>query len=72
MKHYKAVFFKGQDGYIVAECPAIPGCVSQGKTLKEAKKNIKEAIELCLECYKEDKKHIPKDNTSVAEIAVAV
>lgn len=33
----------------VAECPAIPGCVSQGKTKPEALKNVREAIELCLE-----------------------
>ncbi|MFA5779372.1 MAG: type II toxin-antitoxin system HicB family antitoxin [Elusimicrobiota bacterium] len=69
---YKVFFVKGEDGYIVAECPAIPGCVSQGKTLKEAKKNIKEAIELCLECYKEDKKNIPRDRTQIAKIAVNI
>lgn len=34
---------------IVAECPAIPGCVSQGKTEQEALANIREAIEACLE-----------------------
>lgn len=34
---------------IVAECPAIPGCVSQGTTEAEALDNIREAIEACLE-----------------------
>ena len=34
----------GEDGYILAECPALPGCVSQGKTEAEAIENIKEAI----------------------------
>jgi len=43
----------GEDGYFVAECPIVPGCVSQGKTEKEALENIKEAIELCLEVRKE-------------------
>ena len=33
----------------IAECPSIPGCVSQGKTREEALTNIKEAIALCLE-----------------------
>ncbi|MEW6041998.1 MAG: type II toxin-antitoxin system HicB family antitoxin, partial [Elusimicrobiota bacterium] len=56
--NYKVIFIEGEDGYIVAECPAIPGCISQGKTMGEAMTNIKEAIELCLECYKEDKKSI--------------
>jgi len=33
-----------EDGWIVAECPALPGCVSQGRDEEEALKNIKEAI----------------------------
>ena len=36
----------------VAECPAIPGCVSQGKTREEAAKNLKEAMQLCREVRK--------------------
>jgi predicted RNase H-like HicB family nuclease len=43
------VFEKGEDGYWVVECPAIPGCVSQGKTRGEALENIKDAIQACLE-----------------------
>jgi predicted RNase H-like HicB family nuclease len=39
----------GEDGYLVAECPVIPGCISQGRTRQEALENIREAIELCLE-----------------------
>ena len=35
---------EAEDGWIVAECPALPGCVSQGKSQKEALDNIKEAI----------------------------
>lgn len=40
---------RDETGMIVAECPAIPGCVSQGKTETEALANIREAIEACLE-----------------------
>jgi predicted RNase H-like HicB family nuclease len=40
---------RDEDGVWVVECPAIPGCVSQGKTKKQAMKNIEEAIKLCLE-----------------------
>ena len=40
---------RDEDGIWVAECPAIPGCVSQGKTKQAALKNIKEAMTLCLE-----------------------
>jgi predicted RNase H-like HicB family nuclease len=38
-----------EDGGFVAECPVIPGCISQGDTRDEALANIREAIELCLE-----------------------
>ena len=38
-----------EDGMYVAECPSVPGCVSQGKSAEEAEANIKEAIRECLE-----------------------
>jgi predicted RNase H-like HicB family nuclease len=40
---------RDESGMLVAECPAIPGCVSQGRTEAEAIENIKEAIAGCLE-----------------------
>ena len=40
---------RDETGMIVAECPAIPGCVSQGRTEQEALDNISEAIQACLE-----------------------
>jgi predicted RNase H-like HicB family nuclease len=45
---FLVTIFRDEDGMFVAECPAIPGCVSQGKTEKEAEKNIKDAIKECL------------------------
>lgn len=42
---------KGEDGYYIAECPLLEGCISQGKTVEEALENIKEAIELWIETY---------------------
>jgi predicted RNase H-like HicB family nuclease len=47
-------------GYWV-EVPSLVGCVSQGKTKEEALKNIREAIELHLECIKEDGEEIPRE-----------
>ena len=38
-----------EDGMFIAECPSIPGCVSQGKTESEAQSNIQQAIKECLE-----------------------
>ena len=52
---------QGEDGYIVVECPSLPGCVSQGRTEEEALANIKEAIELWLEVEAEK---IAKEATS--------
>ncbi len=40
---------RDETGMIVAECPAIPGCISQGHTEAEAMANIKEAIQGCVE-----------------------
>ena len=40
---------RDEDGLWVAECPAIPGCVSQGKTKNDALKNLDEAVRACLE-----------------------
>ncbi len=40
---------RDETGMLVAECPAIPGCVSQGATEEEALRNIREAIQGCVE-----------------------
>jgi predicted RNase H-like HicB family nuclease len=47
---------QAEDGWIVAECPALPGCVSQGKDEVEALQNIKEAITAWL--WAEDQKAV--------------
>jgi predicted RNase H-like HicB family nuclease len=60
-----------EDGWIVAECPALPGCVSQGKGEQEALANIKEAIAAWL--WAEDQKaasQLPRTNQP--EILVSV
>lgn len=41
--------YQDEDGVYIAECPSIPGCVSQGVTKEEAEKNIQKAINECLE-----------------------
>lgn len=44
---------RDETGAWVAECPAIPGCVSYGETKPEALKNVRERIEPCLEVHAE-------------------
>ena len=58
-----------EDGVFIAECPSIPGCVSQGKTARAAEKNIKEAIRDCLEVRAE--KGMPL-TISIREVEVRV
>ena len=59
----------GEDGYLVAECPALPGCVSQGRTREEALANIQEAIVLSLETRRAYSLPLQLE---VAEVEVAV
>ena len=60
----------GEAGYIVAEVPVLPGCISQGKTVEEALVNIKEAAELCLESAEEEG-WIVNNNYTIEQIEVA-
>ena len=53
---FHVILTPAEDGWMVAECPALPGCVSQGKDDKEALDNIKEAIIAWL--WAEDQKAI--------------
>ena len=50
---------QAEDGWIVVECPALPGCVSQGETWDEALANIEEAITGYIETLKILKKPVP-------------
>jgi len=59
-----------EDGWIVAECPALPGCVSQGRDEKEALENIKEAITAWL--WAEDQKALSTLSPKQTPIVVAV
>ncbi len=61
---------RDETGMIVAECPAIPGCVSQGQTEQEAIDNIREAILGCLEVRAEQGLPLTVRTVEV-EVAVA-
>ena len=51
---FRVVLAPGEDGYIVAECVDLAGCMSQGKTETEALENIEDAIKACLSVILED------------------
>jgi predicted RNase H-like HicB family nuclease len=50
----KILLQKDEDGWFIATVPSLPGCISQGKTEREAMKNIKEAISLHVRSLAED------------------
>ena len=56
---YRILIEQDEDGVFVVECPSLPGCISQGKTRKEAIKNIQEAIKGYLESLKKHNEPIP-------------
>jgi len=64
------VLRSGEDGYWVAECPSLPGCVSQGKTKAEAITNIKEAIEGWIETAKAHGQPIPDEHFDTQVVCV--
>ena len=68
---FKIILEKDEDGIVVATCPSLPGCVSQGKTEKQAIKNMKEAIELHVESLTKDGLSL-KPTGSRKEILVSV
>lgn len=45
---FDIILYKDEDGVYIAECPSIPGCVSQGGTKEEAEQNIQDAIRECM------------------------
>ncbi len=57
---------KDESGYYVAEVPALPGCLSQGKTAEEARKNIKEAIEGWIEVMNAKARKTGSDHYEIA------
>ena len=66
----QVVIYPGEDGYWIAECPSLPGCVSQGKTREEAVLNIKEAIEGYIKALEDDNLPVPEENFDALLVAV--
>lgn len=66
----QAIIYSGEDGYFIAECPSLPGCISQGLTVEEAVANIKEAIRGYIAALEEDGLPVPEDSFSAMVVAV--
>jgi predicted RNase H-like HicB family nuclease len=66
----QVIIYPGEDGYFVAECPSLPGCISQGKTREEVIENIREAIQLYIEVLQEKGQPIPAEKFETLLVAV--
>ena len=66
----QVLIYPGEDGYWVAECPSLPGCVSQGETREAVIANIREAIESYILCLEEDGLNIPAERFDALLLAV--
>ncbi len=66
----QVVITKGEDDYWVAECPSLPGCLSQGRTKEDAIANIKEAIEGYAAALQDDGLPVPEEHFDTMLVAV--
>lgn len=67
---YLIIFEKNKQGHYGAYVPDLPGCVSLGDTLEEAKQNIKDALELHLEGMKAEGMEVPEPTATANFVAV--
>ena len=66
----QVIIYPGEDGYWVAECPSLPGCVSQGRTKEEAIANIREAIGGYISALEEDNLPVPEERFETLLVAL--
>ena len=66
----QVMLYQDEDGRWVAECPSIPGCVSDGETREESIANVKEAIEACIDALKEEGRPVPEERFNAILVAV--
>lgn len=64
------IVYPGEDGFWVAECPSLPGCVSQGESREQAIVNIREAIEGYILALQDDKLAVPQEHFDALVVAV--
>jgi len=66
----QVILYPGEDGYWIAECPSLPGCVSQGQSKAQAVVNVREAIEAYIAALEQDGLNIPEDRFDAIVMAV--
>ena len=68
---YAVVLEPGEDDYIIASVPSLPGCHTQGRTREEALQNIQEAMRGYLAVLEEDGEPLPKPDIDIVMVEVA-
>ena len=66
----RVVIYPGEDGYVIAECPELPGCASQGRTREDVLENIREAIEGWLDVEAAAGSEVSRRQIEIVELAV--
>jgi predicted RNase H-like HicB family nuclease len=66
----QVLLYPGEDSYWVADCPSLPGCISQGTTREEAIANIREAIAVYVAALTDDGLPVPDEQFAALLIAV--
>ena len=61
----QVIIYIDEDGYFIAECPSLPGCISQGKTEQEALTNIRDAIKGYINALEQDGLPVPEELNSL-------
>jgi predicted RNase H-like HicB family nuclease len=64
------ILYPGEDNFWVAECPSLPGCISQGQTREEAILNIREAIQGYISALEEDGLQVPEERFQAILVAL--
>ena len=66
----QVLLYPGEDGYRVAECPSLPGCISQGATKEEAIANVREAIQGYIAALEAAGLPVPEEHFEALLVAV--
>lgn len=67
----QVLVYRGEDGFWIAECLSLPGCVSQGETKDDARRSIQEAIQLHIDTLVADQLPIPEDQLDARLVTVS-
>jgi predicted RNase H-like HicB family nuclease len=66
----QVIVYPGEDGYWIAECPSLPGCISQGRDKQEAIANFREAIRGYVAALEDENLPVPEDRFEALLLAV--